>query len=371
MKRILLLIKHQQNCQILAQWLISKYCILSPQNADKFAIEGEQLLEQEFDLCFIDFAAIHDLRQQIIAKRKKVIPLFLPFIFLTSLQDVGISTDGLEFLIDDIIYLPIKKVELETKLRVLLRSRSYALQLQAAKEELNQALTQEKKLNQLKSRFVSIVSHEFRNPLNGISGMTQVLQAYGDTLSPTKKAEVLAGLQRNVVKMTNLLDDVLIISRKDLEKLQYNPAPIELKTFCLGLISEIKTIFDRKQSINFIYDEQSQRQISLDHKLMHHILINLISNACKYSPPNSAIDFKVSCLESKILFVIADRGIGIPAADIPHLFESFFRASNSQGYQGTGLGLAIAKQYVELHQGKITVESELDVGTTFTIELNL
>ncbi|MGL5077489.1 MAG: sensor histidine kinase, partial [Waterburya sp.] len=252
--------------------------------------------------------------------------------------------------------------------RVLLRSRSYSLQLQTAQAELNQALAEEKELNQLKSRFVSMVSHEFRNPLNGISGMTQILKAYDDRLTPEKKAEVLGGLQRNVTKMTNLLDDVLVISRTELGKLEFNPALLELESFCRDLISEIQTVFNHKQTINFVYQAE-QKTFNLDSKLLHHILTNLLSNACKYSPQDSIVDFEIANINSELIFIIRDRGIGIPPQDMPKLFNSFYRASNSEGFQGTGLGLAIAKEYVELHQGAIAVESELEVGTTFKVTI--
>ena len=371
MKSILLLIDHKKNRDMLCQWLTKQYQILSPEEEKDFVAEGKRLLAQTFDLCLLDFGAILKLRQQMLAKREAVIPIFLPFIFFTPQQDIGLSTDHLEPLIDDIVHMPIEKVELQTKLRVLLRSRSYSLQLKTVQEELNQALSKEKELNQLKSRFVSIVSHEFRNPLNGISGMTQILKAYGDKLSPEKKTEILAGLQRNVTKMTELLDDVLTISRKDMGKLQFNPAPLELEMFCRGLISEIQIVFNHKQVINFVYQEETKKQFDLDSKLLHHILTNLLSNACKYSPKNSVIDFEVSYQNSEIIFTVRDRGIGIPSQDLPKLFDSFYRASNSEGYQGTGLGLAIVKQYVELHQGNITVESELEAGTTFQVTFNI
>lgn len=302
-------------------------------------------------------------------RREIEIPTFLPFVFLTKLQDIGFSTDHLESLIDDIVYIPIEKIELQTKLRVLLRSRSYSLQLKTAKDELNHALSQEKELNQLKSHFVSIVSHEFRNPLHSISGMTQILKTYGDNLSPEKKADVLGQLQRNVTKMTALLDDVLVISRKDLGKLEFNPTPLELEIFCRGLISEIQTIFNHKQLINFVYQGEKQQKFNLDHQILHHILTNLLANACKYAPEGSIIDFEVACDISEILFLVRDRGIGIPAQDIPKLFDAFYRASNATKFQGTGLGLVIAKQYIEIHQGSILVESELEVGTTFKVTI--
>ena len=366
MKRILLLIEHQQNRLLLSQWLKGQYEVLFPQ--DEFAIEGKKLLEESFDLCFIDFAAIHQLRQEMLAKREQAIPTFLPFVFITPQQNIGFSTDHLEPLVDDIVHLPINKVELQTKLRVLLRTRSYSLKLQATQEELNQALSEEKELNQLKSRFVSIVSHEFRNPLNSISGTAQILDAYGDKLSSEKKAEVLNQLQRNVAKMTALLDDVLIISRKDLGKLPFNPASLQLELFCHSSIGEIQTIFNYKQQINLVYQAHSTT-FNLDHKLLHHILTNLLANACKYSPKNSIINFDVFSQGSEIVFKISDRGIGIPPQDIPKLFDTFYRASNSEGFSGTGLGLAIAKNYVEIHRGTISVESELNVGTTFTVTI--
>lgn len=367
MKRILVLIEQRQNRHLLSQWLEKQYQILSPQG-EEFAVEGEKLLKENFDLCFIDFAAIHQLREQMLAKREQAIPTFLPFVFITPQKDIGFSTDHLEPLVDDIIHLPINKVELQTKLRVLLRTRSYSLQLQSTQEELNEALSHEKELNQLKSRFVSIVSHEFRNPLNSISGTAQILEAYGDNLSGEKKADILKQLQRNVTKMTALLDDVLIISRKDMGKLPFNPASLQLELFCRSLIAEIQTVFNYKQQIKLVYQARSTT-FNLDHKLLHHILTNLLANACKYSPKDSTIDFEVTSDASEIVFIIRDRGIGIPPQDIPKLFDTFYRASNSDGFSGTGLGLAISKQYVEIHRGTISVHSELNVGTTFTVTI--
>ena len=365
MKRILLLIEHRKNCQMLCEWLKEEYEVLSAE--DNLLETGTRLLAETYDLCFIDYGAIQQLREKMLARRKKAIPTFLPFVFLTPLQHIGFSTDHLEPLIDEIIYLPTQKKELQTKLRVLLRSRSYSLQLKETKEKLNLALTHEKELNQLKSRFVSTVSHEFRNPLNSISGMTQILQTYGDNLTPEKKAEVLSQLKRNVTKMTNLLDDVLVMSRTDMGKQEFQPSPLDLEAFCLGSVSEVKTVFDRQQTFNFSY--QAKPEYDLDRKLLHHILTNLLSNACKYSPAHSAIDFTVIERDSKIIFIISDRGIGIPTEDLPQLFDSFYRASNSEGFQGTGLGLAIVKRYTELHHGEISVESELEAGTTFKVTI--
>ena len=366
MKRILLLLERQPNRQILSQCLAEHYEILALKG--NLADFGKQLLLEDFDLCFIDFGAVHHFRSQILAKRRLAVPTFLPFVFLTSLESVGFSTDSLESLVDDIVYLPTQKKELRTRVRILLRSRSYSLQLQATKEKLDTALSQEKELNQLKSRFVSTVSHEFRNPLNSISGMTQILQTYGEQLSADKKTEILAQLRRNVTKMNALLDDVLTISRTDMGKLEFTPSHLNLESFCHTLIEEVRASLSDRQPIEFTYEVELEK-FNLDRKLLHYVLLNLLVNAGKYSPQGEAIEFSVRQIGSKLIFEVRDRGIGIPPQDLPQIFDSFYRASNTQGFQGTGLGLAIARQYVELHQGEIAVESELNLGTTFTVTI--
>ncbi|MEL6931422.1 MAG: HAMP domain-containing sensor histidine kinase, partial [Cyanobacteria bacterium J06600_6] len=211
--------------------------------------------------------------------------------------------------------------------------------------------------------------HEFRNPLNSISGMAQILEAYGDNLKPEKKKEVLQQLQRNVTKMTNLLNDVLLVSQKDMDKLQFNPAPVKLAAFCRSVIGEVQSAF-KQTTINFDYQAEKQ-EFNLDRHLLDCVLTNLLSNACKYSPEAEIVDFEVSSQAEKLTFIVRDRGIGIPAVDLPYLFDSFYRASNSLRQQGTGLGLAIAKNYIEQHQGTISVSSELGVGTVFTVIISL
>jgi signal transduction histidine kinase len=366
MKRILLLIEHQQNRRMLSECLAEQYETLVFE--EHLADVGAKLLSEAFDLCFVDVGAIELLRSEIVARRRLAIPSFLPFVFLTSLKSIGFTTGDLESLVDDIIYLPSQKQELRTRVRILLRSRSYSLQLKATQEELYHALSHEKELNELKSRFISTVSHEFRNPLNSISGMTQILQTYGEQLSPDKKKEVITQLQRNVKKTIALLDDVLTISRTDLGKLQFAPNSLNLVSFCRAIVNEVETSLNNKQPILLDYQIE-QQDFHLDRKLLHHVLTNLLFNAGKYSPPGKVIDFIVTHSKSELIFKICDRGIGIPARDLPQIFDSFYRASNCGNFPGTGLGLAIAKQYIELHRGAIAVESELNVGTTFTVTI--
>lgn len=370
MNSILMLIEEEENRRSILKWLEKNYQVISPEIGNNFTEQGKQFLEnRSFDLCLLDFSSAYKLRQEMLARREAEKPVFLPFIFLTSHRDVGIATDNLEFLIDDVIHIPIEQSEFQTKLRVYLRSRSNSLELKAAKEQLNKTLTREKELKELKSCFISMVSHEFRNPLNSISGMVQILEKYGDNLDNQKKTEVFQHLRRNILRMNQLLDDVLIIGRQEMGQLKFKPISLNLEGFCRILISEIKTVFiDKKQQINFVYREE-KKYFNLDPKLLDHILSNLLSNACKYSPENSTIDFEIYSQNLELVFIIRDRGIGIPAKDLPKLFEPFYRASNVSEMEGTGLGLAIVKEYVNIHRGSIAVESQENCGTSFTITL--
>lgn len=370
MNSILMLIEEGENRRSILKWLEKNYQVISPEIGNNFTEQGKQFLEnRSFDLCLLDFSSAYKLRQEMLARREAEKPVFLPFIFLTSHRDVGIATDNLEFLIDDVIHIPIEQSEFQTKLRVYLRSRSNSLELKAAKEQLNKTLTREKELKELKSCFISMVSHEFRNPLNTISGMVQILEKYGDNLDNQKKTEVFHHLRRNILRMNQLLDDVLIIGRQEMGQLKSKPISLNLEGFCRILISEIKTVFiDKKQQINFVYREE-KKYFNLDPKLLDHILSNLLSNACKYSPENSTIDFEIYSQNLELVFIIRDRGIGIPAKDLPKLFEPFYRASNVSEMEGTGLGLAIVKEYVNINRGSIAVESQENCGTSFTITL--
>jgi PAS domain S-box-containing protein len=236
-----------------------------------------------------------------------------------------------------------------------------------AELELRRALDKEKELNELKSRFVSMVSHEFRNPLNSIGGMTQMLQLYNDTLPDLKKQELFKRIQQGIERLIQLLDDVLVIGRVDAGKLQFNPTLLELEKFCRALLNEVQMGEVGIHEVNFVY--QGEKKAVADGKLLRHILVNLLSNALKYSLNRNPVKFKVCCNCASILFEIEDFGIGIPPEDQPYLFDAFHRASNVKTIKGTGLGLAIVKQCVELHGGQITVQSEVGKGTMFRVKI--
>lgn len=226
----------------------------------------------------------------------------------------------------------------------------------------------EREINELKSRFISMTSHEFRTPLTAILGTTELIKHYGQGWSSEKQHSYLDRIQRNVKHMTGLLDDVLVLSKADVGKIEFTPAPIDLKVFCNNLVEEIQLNTKRGQIVELVIEGENYNSYS-DEKILRQILSNLLSNAIKYSPENTVVRFDVTFSNEEVAFFIQDQGIGIPEADQQHLFESFHRATNVGQIQGTGLGLAIVKKSVEIHQGTITFESIPAQGTKFIVRL--
>lgn len=245
-----------------------------------------------------------------------------------------------------------------------------------AESEMRQALAKEKELNELKSHFVSMVSHEFGNPLNTVIMSAELLEHYSEKATTQEKIEYLHHIRAAAKQMSQLLKDVLLIGRAEAGKIDFTPTPIDLIKFCGDVVEQIKLSAGGKRTINFVYDvaiaSELEAQLPLmDEKLLRHIITNLLSNAIKYSPQGGSVYFNLNCLNEEAIFQIKDEGIGIPSDDLKKLFETFHRATNVGKIPGTGLGLAIVKQSVEVHGGRIAVESEVGVGTTFTVTIPL
>jgi signal transduction histidine kinase len=172
--------------------------------------------------------------------------------------------------------------------------------------------------------------------------------------------------------MTELLDDVLTMSKAEAEKIAFNPQSLDLLNFCQDLIAELQLSSSEHPIIFTLPENLNSHQpliVEFDPKLLRQILTNLLTNAIKYSPPGSNINLNLKIEELKLIFEIKDKGIGIPVDDLNKLFTTFHRATNTGNIQGTGLGLAIVKKCVDLHQGEIEVHSILNEGSTFTLRL--
>ena len=237
-----------------------------------------------------------------------------------------------------------------------------------AEVELLRALAREKELGELKSNFVSMVSHEYRNPLEIVQSSSDILQRYADRLTAEQKAEHFQAIQLAVRRMSHMLDEVLLLGKVESGRMQFNPAPMDLRRLCERLVKETAAATEHRCPIALeIQPEIAGAQG--DESLLQHILGNLLSNAVKYSPPGVPVRLQVSAEKANVVFCVQDQGCGIPAADQERLFQSFHRARNVQHISGTGLGLVIVKRCVEMHRGSIAMESAEGEGTRFTVRL--
>ncbi|MGL5077380.1 MAG: sensor histidine kinase, partial [Waterburya sp.] len=249
-----------------------------------------------------------------------------------------------------------------------------------------QAVTAEQEHSKSKARFVSMVSHEFRTPLNIISFSTSLLKRYLQQWTEEKQLKYLDRLQTAVEQLSHLMDEVLIIGRAEAGKLKFDPQPLDLTLFCQQLLKEINLSQPEQPKINFV-NLLTYKSILLDKNLLKIVLVNLLGNAIKYSPSDSTIEFVVSCQNdypvSKLsptyllpkrdclILQIKDRGIGIPWEEQAKIFEPFHRSNNVGDLPGNGLGLAIALKLIELQGGEIILQSQLNQGSTFTVVLPL
>lgn len=227
----------------------------------------------------------------------------------------------------------------------------------------------EKELNELKSRFVAMASHEFRTPLTSISSSADLVEAYmirGDFEGVGKH---LARIKNSVNDLDNILTDFL-----SLDKLEEGITQPHFRELNLPeMVAEVRDVFEQrlKPGQTILYEHEGSAFVSLDPELLKIILVNLISNASKYSSPKAPILVNTRVTSDLMTLTVADRGIGISEEDMSRLFGRFYRARNATNIQGTGLGLYVTKCYVEMMRGQISCSSELDKGSTFLVEFQL
>ncbi|WP_013325101.1 hybrid sensor histidine kinase/response regulator [Gloeothece verrucosa] len=241
-----------------------------------------------------------------------------------------------------------------------------ALRRGLAERAIRVALQKEKELSELKSRFWSMVAHEFRTPMTTILGSAQLLEELHHQISEERRREYLFLIQQSVRSMEQLLNDVLSIGRVEGGSLKFQPAILNLEQFCRDLIDEMQ--FNAGPNYQIIFQQHGDCEHTyLDKKLLRHILVNLLTNAIKYSPEGGHIYLNIFCDHTEIKLQVQDNGIGIPEENQHHLFEPFQRAGNVGSIPGTGLGLTMVKKCLDLHGGEIVVNSQVGVGTTITL----
>jgi len=295
----------------------------------------------KFFIAFIiDITVRKNIEKTIIEKQKE----------LERVASVLISTnEGLEKKVSD------RTMVLQEAIRELEKSRN----------ELSQALEKEKDLNDLKSRFISMASHEFRTPLTTILSSASLISEYVETSNNDKREKHINRIKSAVNNLNDILSDFLSLSKLEEGKIKTESRKLDLPKLTSEVISDFQLICKNDQEI--IYTHQGNNIVSLDIKLLNNILINLISNAIKFSLEKKPITVNTKVTTNNIIIEIADQGIGISEEDQKHLFGRFFRAKNAFNIHGTGLGLHIVRNYVDLMNGQLALQSELDKGTTITI----
>jgi PAS domain S-box-containing protein len=237
-----------------------------------------------------------------------------------------------------------------------------------AESELRQTLEQARRLSELRKRFVSMLCHQFRTPLNVVSFSSDLLRRNIHQWSEEKNRSYLDLIQDAVEQISELLDEILLFGKAEADTLKCEPRQLDLKQFCRDIIAQIYLAGGKQKTINFVSEGECSTW-NVDPKLLHHILTNLLSNAVKYSVGSNAVALELICEEEDVTFKIKDKGIGIPAVDRQQIFEPFYRGSNIDSIPGTGLGLSIVKTLADLHGCEISLSSEVGVGTIFTLKV--
>jgi PAS domain S-box-containing protein len=257
--------------------------------------------------------------------------------------------------------------ELEAKVNERTQILKEALEkLEESQQELSEALDKEKQLNEIKSRFVSMASHEFRTPLSTVLSSASLLSKYISEEDQGKRDRHIKKIKDSVKHLNDILNDFLSLGKLDEGKVAADPHEFNGKEMIEDTIEEMKGLIKAGQQIEYTYT--GDEKLYSDKKLLKNILFNLFSNAIKFSDANSVIKLDCHTHAGTTIISIADKGIGISLEDQEHLFSSFFRGANASNIQGTGLGLHIVKRYIDLLGGRAKLHSELEKGTTVTVE---
>ncbi|NMF60972.1 hybrid sensor histidine kinase/response regulator [Pseudanabaena yagii] len=376
------------NIQLLSLMLIRQgYVVEQATNGQEALEKATQLLP---DIILLDIR-MPDIDGYEVCKILKANPTTqgIPIIFISSIEEPSEKVEAFSVGGVDYISKPFQLIEVLARIETHLRLCSLQKKLQEQNEQLQlsasvlaRSLKQERELSEMKTNFISVVSHEFRTPLTTIQSAAELLEHYEWTKE--EQTEQLHQIQSEVKHMTELMEDVLFLSRTNANKAKLNVTEFDLLKFCKQLIRQIQRTFGKNynlhssfhHSVNDISIDNPHLQqdipqftVQMDEKLLRQILSNLITNAIKYSPENKDIDFQMIIDQENAIFIISDHGIGIPEEDLTHLFSAFHRGKNVGILPGTGLGLSIVKNCVDIHNGLISVKSQLNIGTEFRVTL--
>jgi two-component system sensor histidine kinase/response regulator len=333
------------------------------------ANNGKQGLELIFQdrpdlvLCDINMPEMdgHDV---LIALRSNPDYSLLPFIFLTAAADRESMRKGMRLGADDYITKPFTYKEVAQAVTTRLGKQHY---IRDQIEQLTDLIDEERELRLVKSRLVSMFSHDFRNPLATILSSSNMLQSYSDRLSPEQKQQKLRRIDGAVHKLIQMLDEMLMVAQVENGQLSFNPQATDLARLIIKVLDNFELIDGGKHEI--VLNIDLSETVVTDPNLIQHIITNLVSNALKYSPRGTSVHVKAYEEAGQIKITVRDQGIGIPEDDLRQIFEPFFRAENAQIAKGSGLGLSLVKAAVTVCGGTIQVTSKVEQGSVFMVAI--
>lgn len=347
MNRLLLLLDNSRNRHLLACWLGQRYDIIQPEHDAWFQIP--------FDICLIDGPTLDRLGPSVQARKAEEEPAFLPFVVITSHREAELVTRHLWQTVDELIRMPIEKLELQARVEVLLRARRLSLELRRRNEELE--------------TFFHAMSHDVRAPLRAIKGFAQLLEAEESERLSQQGRRDLDQIQAVIRHMQDTLNGLVDFARVEYGNRQLQPVSIELVVQrCLAQLE--REIAQRQARIEI---EGPHLQVEGNATLLTSVMTNLLSNALKFTEPGTApvITIRTHAMHQVCRIEVADNGIGITPEDQERLFKPFAQLHGSEVYDGVGLGLATVRKAVELMQGRSGVFSASGQGSTFWLELRI
>ncbi len=338
--------------------------LVNPVGARMFGYEPQELIGQSIEVLMPEPYRSHHMRYV-----KNYLRTGLSRMVGVPRELMGIHRNGAEFPIE--ISMSASKMSERYFFVATLRNlteRRQAQEIQRSAERLRLELEHERELRSIKNYFISTITHELRNPLAAIQVMADLLYKYDEQLPHAQRLEKLNAIRQQVARMNALIEDVLLVGEREAGHLAFKPERADLAEFCLQVFKEIEATLGNRHQM-FFYGLNSALSYVFDARLLRQALVNLASNAVKYSPAGTKIAMSLHQAAGQIEIRVADEGIGIPAAEQSRLFQAFYRAGNVGSTKGTGLGLSISRQVVELHGGHITFESVEGQGSVFIISL--
>lgn len=346
--------------------------LFNPEAANETGYKESEVLHKSTPLLFHDKSDIARKREELLNEFGKIIPGDFAVLVEKAWRNIHeeeqyryIRKNGQSFPVSlTITSIKDKKGELTGFMGI-------AIDISArikAEEDLQKALEKERVLSELKSGFVTMASHEFRTPLSTILSSAYLIEKYTNTDDQLKREKHLQRIISSVNMLTDILNDFLSVGKIEEGKIQVRPSEFNIQQQVLKIADEIRDTLKKQQDLLCVHD--GEPDVIMDPSLLKHIVMNLVSNAGKFSPEKSVIEIKTSCQDHTIKLSVKDYGMGISTEDQKHLMERFFRGANAGNIQGTGLGLHIVSKYAELMNGTVECKSELEKGTEFVVMFN-